>query len=130
MYNNNKPCGCGGEGNEPKGVFNHTSAENSCQEDYGFDWGDPIPQPEQRQPGCRWPCGSCCPCPTPHPTECEKELAKCQEQLRICRRRLCACQQELCACVRNECTGSCAHKAEEPCLSLPNEQDAYPMCEE
>ena len=88
MYNNNKSCGCGRERcgcnrNEQECQTCRRSTENCCQENYGFDWGDPVPQPEQRQPGCRWPCGSCQTCPDPQPTECEVQLAECREQLRI-----------------------------------------------
>ena len=119
MYNNNKSCGCGRERcgcnrNEQECQTCRRSTENCCQENYGFDWGDPVPQPEQRQPGCRWPCGSCQTCPDPQPTECEVQLAECREQLRNCRRRLRACEQE----------------GNEPIQPLYDEQDAYPMCEE
>lgn len=140
MYNKNKSCGCGRERcgcnrNEQECQSCRRSTENCCQENYGFDWGDPVPQPEQRQPGCRWPCGNCqpCPkpCPDPQPTECEVQLAECREQLRCCHRRLRACQQELCACLRNECGCDCEQEEDtEPVQPLCDEQDAYPMCEE
>lgn len=133
MYNHNVPCGCeqcGCDCSEQECQSCHRNTESCCWEDYGFDWGDPVPQPEQQHPGCCWPCGNCDPCPAPQPTECEAQLAECREQLHDCRCRLHACQQELCTCLRNACECGCEQEGGETTQPLCSEQDAYPMCEE